>query len=109
MSEHDDPILEALGNNVYRVRCAFCGGRGLKPYKMKGWEIETYHNQEVCPICDGKGVLKLQADDLLIPDARCQGTGHEPYNAQQVYHDRACETCQGLGVRSLTGDVRVLR
>lgn len=89
-------IQAELGNNQYVVRCGFCQGEGK-------YRDSILNTTTACKICDGKGVLKVHSDDVLLVDAVCQGSGRlTPHSFS------ACDLCQGLGVRALTGNVRVI-
>ena len=125
-------IIQKLGPTSFVIKCAFCDGKGRRPETMARlgnmgkWVIAQWNQSEACPVCDGKGSLRVESDDLLIVDSRCFGTGHEPdeftwdpvfvekgFQNKDYYLSRSavrlCDTCSGVGARSLTGSLKVIK
>jgi len=116
-------IIEKLGPDSYIIPCAYCEGKGREPGDMgadvpnkKGYfypsRVYSWYVSS-CPICDGKGVLRIKTQDIPIKDARCEGTGKDPscWRQYESHHPsaRKCTTCNGIGARSLTGKLEVLK
>ena len=101
-------IIETVAEHTYVVGCSYCKGRGLAVLSMHKWEISSYQAQDSCPVCRGKGVLKIKSDDILVQDSRCCGTGHQPASNFTTSPDQICDTCDGLGAQSLSGKCKLL-
>jgi DnaJ-class molecular chaperone len=102
-------LPRTLADGTYLVACGLCQGRGLLPYHTRDWQILDYWDDTACHLCRGKGLLRVQVVDLPIPDARCQGSGLARPTANCTGgRDERCPTCYGSGVRSLTGEVKLL-
>lgn len=108
-------IIETLAPNIYLIKCAYCDGRGFAPEKMKAdkdeigtfYKVSEWNNYLLCPICNGKTALKIESDDdILIRCVQCRGTGHNPIYGSKA--NEKCEVCHGIGVRSLTGECKVM-
>lgn len=99
-------IIQTISPTDYVIQCGWCRGRGLNPYKTQNYQITDYRS-DTCDICNGKGVLRVQVTDILIPDARCQGTGL--YSANNSSYPGKCSTCGGIGARSLSGTLKVVK
>lgn len=111
LTDTDEEIIRKLEDHNYIIRCAFCAGRGLIPSRVVNWKI-TYYSEKTCDLCEGKGHLRVKANDLLITDGRCNGTGLEEMNSltgtSQGYTEK-CSTCGGLGIRPLSGELVVIK
>lgn len=104
-------IVQTVGQNDFVIQCGYCRGRGLKPRQVVNYQIKSY-SSETCDICNGKGVLRVQVSDVLVPDARCQATGLEKADCAGDYDWRVpskCVTCQGVGARSLSGTLKLVK
>ncbi len=115
-------IIHTVGPRSYIIRCNYCQGQGKEPAKIEikenEWIILDWArrvSELQCPICEGKGALRIECDDVIVPDAYCQATGHGPQLPSLVHAlgkystlDK-CSFCQGLGVRSITGQVRLIK
>lgn len=99
-------IIQTFDKMNYVIQCGFCRGRGRKPKIIRSWQITEYTG-ETCDVCNGKGALRVQVNDFLIPDGKCQGTGLDrPDDTAPVYK---CQTCAGVGARSLSGELKIIR
>ena len=107
-------VIQNIGPNQYIVRCGYCDLTGRQPATMEPDEGGSYlkfgtWTNDPCPICDGKGRLKVETDDIPIVDRRCKGTGHQPTTSpRSADNNLPCSTCQGLGVRALAGTMTIL-
>lgn len=73
------------------MRCAFCGGSGKDPFCIMSCLSD-------CPVCIGKGVVKVQAPYVYC--AHCQGSG--------AIKKLTCTVCHGKGVVAApTGHTRI--
>jgi DnaJ-class molecular chaperone len=56
--------------------CRCCDGRGLFPRHVDAHTlvITEYHDW-TCPICQARGVMRLQFPDVSVNCGPCQGTG----------------------------------
>jgi DnaJ-class molecular chaperone len=102
-------ILQVIERNNYIIQCGYCKGRGLKTFRMDGYEIDSYYDEKKCPVCGGKGILKIYSDDILIVDSYCKGTGHQPFSDSNAYDEKICNNCEGSGVQSLSGKCKIVR
>jgi DnaJ-class molecular chaperone len=102
-------ILQCLGDEACVISCAFCERKGRYPTAMKGWRVQEWSHLEECPVCDGRGILEIGSIGLPIPDAYCNGTGHEPHDTLDagLPHTR-CHKCGGIGARALYGKITLL-
>lgn len=102
-------VLEVIEPKSYIIQCGYCKGRGLKTYSMDGYSIKSYCDTTKCPVCNGKGIIEIHADDILIFDSFCKGTGHHPYSNQSACDTTICKNCNGSGVQSLIGNCKIIR
>jgi DnaJ-class molecular chaperone len=121
-------IIKTFGPNTYLIPCVYCWETGRRPLFLKEgtayivgieaeWQVADWHN-EACPICDGKAALKIESPDVVLVDMFCEGTGHnvsiqqgEEQKTEEWYEaiaDSVCPKCKGLGVRSATGEIKLL-
>jgi DnaJ-class molecular chaperone len=102
-------IIQTISPNSFMIRCNFCEGRGVQPGGMdySNWKITRWSEGSACPTCDGKGVLRVESPDIPVYDGICHGTGHRQTSSSNAYG--RCEKCNGIGVRSLTGVLKVLK
>jgi len=104
-------IVQTVDKNDFVIQCGYCRGRGLKPKEVVNYQIKSYTSY-TCDICNGKGVLRVQVTDILVPDARCQATGLERADNPGSYssdYPVKCSTCQGVGARSLSGTLKLVK
>jgi DnaJ-class molecular chaperone len=102
-------IIQTISPTSFMIRCNFCEGRGVKPNKMdySRWKVTDWYEGSACSICNGKGVLRVDSPDIPVYDGVCHGTGHGlTYNSTAGLR---CDKCGGVGVRSLTGELKVLK
>lgn len=99
-------IIQTLSEQDFVIQCGYCRGRGRKPNRTDQWQIKDYTG-DTCDICNGKGALRVRVVDVLIPDGRCQGTGlNQASDTNPVYK---CPTCGGIGARSLSGELKIVK
>ena len=65
---------------IAEVRCSFCSGTGKDPFGIMSWMSN-------CPVCLGKGVVRVKAPYRPCP--HCRGTG-----AVKTF---TCGVCRGTG------------
>jgi hypothetical protein len=99
-------VMEIVEARLYIIQCNYCEGSGKRPYIITDWKIMEWGGM-VCSICNGRGVIKVQVDDFLIPDAYCEGSGKGKPKARARYIN-VCKECKGLGVRSVTGNIKII-
>jgi DnaJ-class molecular chaperone len=98
-------IIESLGDS-YVINCGFCGGHGFVPDCMDDWKITAWSGSQ-CPVCDGKGVLRVESPDIPVYHLSCRGTGHLGEDEPDLL--QKCTTCHGVGVMSLSGQLKVIK
>lgn len=101
-------VVKELDKVSFVIQCAYCRGRGLQPHKTNNWRIKEYLEYSECSMCKGKGALKVQVSDIIIPCARCQGTGLRT-GTESDSTIQTCETCRGVGACSLTGELKIIK
>lgn len=123
-----------IGQNAFVIRCAFCEGRAFQPIDMERTgpdnlflKVNSWSSTEPCKICDGKGILRVESNDLMVACPICRSSGHDPtvganlnskiYKTigQSSNYDskkesgKPCPKCAGIGARSLSGVIKVIR
>ena len=66
--------VQQIGLNSYVVKCAFCEGRGLEPVDIRRdperddllLKVTRWSDISPCRVCDGRGLLRIESDDLLV-------------------------------------------
>ncbi len=88
--------------------CRCCDGRGLFPRHVDAHTlvITEYHDW-TCPICQARGVMRLQFPDVSVNCGPCQGTGRRYKKVYTNSTCEKCETCGGFGLLSMTGVVKL--
>ena len=69
-------------------RCGYCGGAG----RVEVGEIVP--REEICPICEGFGFVRVPSNYVQCPD--CNGTGKK--DVGEIFHRWVrCKRCKGTG------------
>lgn len=102
-------VIAKIGDNAFAVKCSYCAGRGTKITEFNGWTPAKW-GASSCDVCGGKGVIRIDVDDLPFYCALCKGTGHSrDGNYDRANTNSTCPTCQKLGIVSLSGKVRIIK
>lgn len=120
MSYTEVTFIQIIDNRSFVLKCRYCGGRGMNVESILalGREIAYWNDDNPCPICKGKTALRLISDDIPMACGQCTGTGRDRaiYMRAATEEDRMrvipvkkCGLCDGLGVLSLTGAIKILR
>lgn len=116
-------FVQVIDDKSFVIACRCCEGTGRCPRKMaETGRVVVWANQYPCKICAGKGMLRLESDDIPTNCGPCFGSGrtmnlsadrYDPSGEKYVHkgpvgyvNDNPCHLCDGLGVRSLTGKIR---
>ncbi len=76
--------LKKIEKNMVEIKCAFCKGTGIDPFGLS--------KLSVCPVCHGKGTVKVTK-----PYEKCRACdGSGVYIRSHLY----CWPCRGKGVVS---------
>lgn len=105
-----------MSEQVHDVDCRYCNGTGAQPELMleETLAVIKWESGQVCEICHGKGMVRLQFDDTPTPTCGyCHGSGREAwmtYLSSDELPEGACRisfcfACKGFGRQSMTGDV----
>lgn len=125
---------KSIGQNAFVIKCAFCEGSAFQPIDMERTEpdklflkVKSWSSTEPCKICDGKGILRVESNDLLVACPICRNSGHDPKVGDTIgstfktlrsnhSHEKTvelsgkpCPKCAGIGARSLSGVIKVIR
>lgn len=90
---------------IAEIPCRYCDGGGREPRLI---DIETravteFYQTKECPVCSGRGMLRVSFPDTPTNCGPCRGTGRIPFSGSIV--SQQCYTCRGIGLLSLTGSV----
>ena len=99
-------ILETLKKDFvgdrdqYVLRCAFCGGSGHSMMWIRNQQGQEgfISTGDMCPVCNGRGLVKVWSYEVILVHTYCQGTGRNQKNKSQQ-----CPGCSGYGMVGLTG------
>jgi DnaJ-class molecular chaperone len=101
-------VVRELGGNDFVVRCGYCAGEGRMPLETKEWKVVRFDsNSGSCDVCDGRGVVRVTVADVVISDAGCRGSGLAIPN--DTFQVSKCSKCNGVGARSLSGALKIMR
>lgn len=112
-------IIQQIAPKSYAIRCPRCQGNGKRPLggeQNKAGLISVTAWTAVCPICTGKGAIRVVTDDVPIPCAICKGQGFKAEKTSRfsqlrssyyLYYD--CDSCHGVGAQSLSGNLTVVK
>ena len=106
LRRYEIAIFQVITPTTFVLACNYCARTGKRPHTVAAWKVTQWYEQ-ACHVCKGKGVIKVQVEDYLIPDARCEASGKARPNAK-TRDVKRCGSCNGLGVRSVTGVATVL-
>ncbi len=98
-------IIQTTAPNSHVVQCGYCGGTGRKPLRTDAECQVTDWSTLTCELCKGKGVLRIECQDIPVYHAYCRGTGR---SASDSFPVSRCSECRGVGIQSLTGTLKVL-
>jgi hypothetical protein len=98
-------VVAQLSSHVYAITCGYCRGEGRNPLATSDWKVIEY-STGVCDICKGKGTLRVETSDAIIIHGACRGTGL--YQDSARYNPGFCPGCHGLGVCSLSGELKII-
>jgi hypothetical protein len=111
----DVEFVQVIDGQSFVIRCRFCDASGRKPFNIDKNDrsiIDFYPTS--CPICEGKGMIRLKSPDIPCNCGPCQGTGREPRprhdhlpssDKYQQFGAKECGICKGYGILSVTGHV----
>lgn len=99
-------VVAQFSDHVYAVTCGYCQGKGRVPARTSEWKVIEYSSL-VCNTCKGQGTLRVETSDAIVVHGACRGTGLEYANNSGPTADR-CRGCNGLGVCSLSGGLKII-
>jgi hypothetical protein len=99
-------IVRMLDPTTSLMRCNYCEGTGRRPHTVRDWKVAASY-EAACSVCKGKGLVTVRVEDVLIPHARCEGSGKARPNAK-TRDIKVCRGCRGLGVQSATGAIQIV-
>lgn len=84
--------------SIAEVPCRHCDGEGRSPSETDKESLKVIKFGDYpCPVCNGRGILRLKFPDTPTNCGPCRGTGRTKYGK--------CSHCRGYGMLSLTGSV----
>jgi hypothetical protein len=99
-------IVRVIDPATSLITCNYCEGKGRRPHTVRDWKVTAYY-ESACSVCKGKGLVTVRVEDMLIPHARCEGSGKARPNAK-TRDIKICSGCRGLGVQSATGAIQIV-
>jgi len=99
-------FIQVIGNKSFVISCRYCDGNGRQPGQMLGDGKVVNWRDRACEVCSGKGMLRVESDDIPTNCGPCFGHGRR---RGSNFGAEKCRTCSGVGVLSVTGDIKVLR
>lgn len=69
-------FIQVIDNKSFVIKCRGCEGIGRRMRRVfqDTWQGAEWES-EACPICQGKGALRLESDDIPTNCGPCHGIG----------------------------------